>query len=83
MNERDDNDECGRDKCPHPADDRPCIELGKVKHVNAKHRSRPDADKEHGEKDAGNVGGDLGRSKLLYNNVERRSVMEVLNLFKI
>ena len=69
MNKRDNDDECGRDKRPHPAYDRPCVELGKVQHVNAEHGAGPDADKEHGEKDASDVCRDLGRSKLSDNDV--------------
>ena len=83
LKERDDDDERGRGKGPHPADDRPCVESGKVEHVNAEHGAGPDADEQRGEKDASDVRGDLGGSELSDDDVERRSVVEVLPLFEI
>ena len=69
LNERDDDDERGRDKRPDPADDRPRVESGKVEHVDAEHGAGPDADEKRGEKDAGDVSGDLGRSELSDDDV--------------
>ena len=83
MNEGDDNDESGRDEGPRPTDDRPRVESGKVEHVDAEHGAGPDADEERREKDASDVGGDLGGAELSDDDVERRAVVEVLALFQI
>ena len=83
MNEWDDNDERGCDKCPHPADDCPRVESGKVEHVDAEHGAGPDADEERSEEDAGDVGGDLCGTELSNDDVEWRAVVEVLTLFEI
>ena len=83
LNEGDNNDERGRDKGPRPTDDRPRVESGEVEHVDAEHGAGPDADEERREKDASDVGGDLGGAELSDDDVERRAVVEVLALFQI
>ena len=83
LNERDDDDERGRDECPDPADDCPRGESGQVEHVDAEHGAGPDADEQRGEEDAGDVSGDLGGSELSDDDVERRAIVEVLAFLEI
>ena len=83
LNERDDDDERGRDECPDPADDCPRGESGQVEHVYAEHGAGPDADKERSEEDARDVSRDLRRAELSDDDVERGAVVEVVALFQV
>ena len=68
---------------PAPADHGPCIELGIVEDVNSEHGARPDDNKQDGEADRSDVGGDLGSPELADDNVKRRAVMEVLHVIQV
>ena len=83
LHERYDNDEGGGDEGPDSADDGPCVESGEVEHVDAEHGAGPDADEERREEDAGDVGRDLGGAELADDDVEGRTVVEVLALLQI
>ena len=83
MHERYDDDEGGGDESPDSADDGPRVESGEVEHVDAEHGAGPDADEERREEDAGDVGRDLGGAELADDDVEGRTVVEVLALLQI
>ena len=83
MHERYDDDEGGGDESPDSADDGPRVESGEVEHVDAEHGAGPDADEERREEDAGDVGRDLGGPELADDDVEGRTVVEVLALLQI
>ena len=83
LNERDDDDERGRDECPDPADDCPRGESGQVEHVDAEHGAGPDADEERREEDARDVRRDLRGAELSDDDVERGAIVEVVALFQV
>ena len=47
------------------------------------HGTRPDADKEQGEENSSGVSGNFGGTEFADDNVERRTVMEVLSVIKV
>ena len=78
-----DDDEGGGDEGPAPGHDGPDVELGQVEQIHGEHRSRPDADEEGGEEEAGDVGCDLGSTELADHDLEGWAVVEVGALLKV
>ena len=81
--ERHNDNKASSNPCPRPAEHRPRLEPAQAKHVHTEHGSRPDADKERGEEESGNVGGDLGGAELADDDFEGRAVVEVGAFFQV
>ena len=83
LDQRDEDNEGGSGEGPEPADNCPGVELSIIEDIDGEHGAWPDDDKQDGEADGGNVGGDLGGSELADDNIQRRTVMEVLHVIKV
>ena len=83
LNEGDQDNEGGSGEGPAPADHSPGVELRIIENINGEHGSRPDDNKQDGEADSSNVGGDLGSPELADDNIKRGTVMEVLHIIQV
>ena len=83
LDEGNQDNEGGSGEGPASANNCPGVELSVVEDIDGEHGSGPDDDKQDGEADSSNVGGDLGSPELADDNIQRGTVMEVLNIIQV
>ena len=78
-----DDDKGGGDEGPASAHGGPDVEAMEVEDVDREHAARPDADKQEGEGDGGDVGGHLGGAELADDDLEGGAVVKVFAVLEV